>query len=234
VWVPKGSPDKFSDVPTDSLLEHLANSKRSFGEGDDAEAFAETIQGKQRLLEALSGASFDDGATEAGWKFLLSYSHAKSDNPETDRNLIERVARLALQLPTSFFAGIAGQLSYWIDASDEKVPAFEGSDRLWGKLLPYAVAEANSKSMAVRDGEGTVDLTSAALNEPLGHLLSLFSRRLPSLKRGEELPSLPTEMIEQLKKLEGRARELLANRMAIQMNYFALEHDEISFDSLSF
>jgi hypothetical protein len=33
---------------------------------------------------------------------------------------------------------------------------------------------------------------------------------------------MPLMFIRELKKLSGRARELLANRLAIQMNYFAL------------
>jgi hypothetical protein len=208
-------------------LEHLANSKKSFSpDGDDAEAFGATIDGKRRLIEALMITPPQDDLAETGWKLLLSYSHTKSDDPDNDRALIEVIARLALELPSSLFGRIAGQLSYWIDASDEKVPRFDGSDELWTALLPYAAAEANSGAVTPTDGEAALDLASAALNEPLGHLLSLFLRRCPSIQRGKELPPLPVGMIAELKKLEGRARELLANRMTILMNYFALADRE--------
>jgi hypothetical protein len=226
-WGPQGSPEKFSNIPTSALLEHLANSKKSFSlDGDDAEAFGATIEGKRRLIEALMIAPPQDEVAEVGWKLLLSYSHTKSDDPDNDRALIEEIARLALELPSSLFGRIAGQMSYWIDASDEKVPRFDGSDELWTALLPYAAAEANSGAFTSTDGEAALDLASAALNEPLGHLLSLFLRRCPSIQRGKELPPLPVGMIAELKKLEGRARELLTNRMAIHMNYFALADRE--------
>ncbi|MGX9431167.1 MULTISPECIES: hypothetical protein [Bradyrhizobium] len=220
--VPVGSPEKFNDVLTSGLLEHLASSADRFTFPSDAEAFAETLQGKFRLLEALSAPSLEEDMAEMGWNLLLSHSHIKGDSPDIHRKLIEQVAALALQLSASLFKRIAGRLSYWIDACDEISPRFEGSDPLWSKLLPFAAAEANSNSLAPGDGDSSLDLTSAALNEPLGHLLTLFLRRCPTVKRGAEPPSLPTDMIGQLMELNGRAGELLANRMAIQMNYFAI------------
>src|SRR5262249_34882705 len=96
---------------------------------------------------------------------------------------------------------------------------FSGSDKLWGVLLPFAITSANERTNA----DDEVDLTTAALNQPLGHLLSLFLRRCPSMHIEEEKrPSLPTELTAPLKQLSGRAKELLANRMAVLINYFAL------------
>jgi hypothetical protein len=119
------------------------------------------------------------------------------------------------------FGWIADQLSYWIDAADEKAPRFNGSNELWFALLPHAAGQAEKTSELSTIGSDT-DLTTAALNEPLGHLLSFFVRRCPTMPAEGERPPLPLTFIAELKKLSGRARELLANRLAIQMNYFAL------------
>lgn len=92
---------------------------------------------------------------------------------------------------------------------------------MWFALLPHAASQAEKTSESSTSGTDT-DLTTAALNEPLGHLLSFFVRRCPTIRAEGERPPMPLMFIRELKKLSGRARELLANRLAIQMNYFAL------------
>jgi hypothetical protein len=123
------------------------------------------------------------------------------------------------------FGRIADQLSYWIDAADEKAPRFDGSNELWFALLPHAASQAERISESATS-KSDIDLTIAALNEPLGHLLSFFMRRCPTILAAGERPALPLTFIAELKKLAGRARELIANRLAIQMKYFALADKE--------
>jgi hypothetical protein len=224
-WVPEGSPDKFKNVRTSELLLELAKSNRSFGEGDDAEAFAKNNEGKRRILDALEAGPIEKDLAEKGWRLLLSYSHVKDDDFQNDRIIVERIARLALTLTPTLFGRIADQLSYWIDAADEKAPRFEGSNELWFALLPHAASQAE-KTSELSTGGGDTDLTTAALNEPLGHLLSFFVRHCPTIPAEGERPPMPLTFITELKKLSGRARELLANRLAIQMNYFALADED--------
>lgn len=223
-WVGEGSPEKFKDVPTSELLEELANYKSSFGEGDDAEAFAKNIEGKRRILDALEIGTSEEDVAEKGWRLLLSYSNVKDDDPQNDRIIVERIATLAFKLSPTLFGRIADQLSYWIDAADEKTPRFEGSNELWFALLPYAASQAERISESTSKSD--IDLTIAALNEPLGHLLSFFMRRCPTIPAAGGRPAMPLTFITELKKLSGRARELVANRLAIQMNYFALADKE--------
>jgi hypothetical protein len=225
VRLPEGKPEKFAQVPATELLAALtdARERHEFGQGDDAEAFARTLIGKRRILEALDAARVDGDQVHEAWKLLLSFPHEKSEDTSGDRQLAEHTARLALGLWSTFFARIADQLCYWLDGTDERTPKFEGADQLWFALLPYAVAQANSCEDQTGDAGAEVDLTLAALNEPLGHLLSLFLRRCPDMPAAkDERPPLPSKFVSSLKQLTGRARELLANRIAIQMNYFAL------------
>ncbi|MBR1234119.1 hypothetical protein [Bradyrhizobium sp. AUGA SZCCT0182] len=221
-WVPDGSPDEFKDVPKGQLLARLAQSKRQFGEGDNAEAFAQTIEGKLRIVEELEdGTTVDEAAVAKAWHLLLSYGHTKDDDPQKDKHIIERIAKLADVLSPFNFAELTARLCYWVDAADERAPRFAGSTELWLALLPGAARIANMQS-SPDDTKANIDLTTAALNEPLGHLLSVFMRRCPAIPRKGERPPLDTILIEGLKALDGRAKELLANRMAIQMNYFFL------------
>jgi hypothetical protein len=88
----------------------------------------------------------------------------------------------------------------------------------------YAASQAERISESTSKSD--IDLTIAALNEPLGHLLSFFMRRCPTIPAAGERPAMPLTFITELKKLSGRARELVANRLAIQMNYFALADKE--------
>jgi hypothetical protein len=64
------------------------------------------------------------------------------------------------------------------------------------------------------------DLTMAALNEPLGHLLSFVLHRCHPIGDGDR--SLPDHLLSRLKHLQGRASEIWANRMVVAMNYFSL------------
>jgi hypothetical protein len=220
-WVPEGHADKFDDVHPSKLLEELANDESQFGMGNDAEALAKTPDGKRRILDALINFRGEGQFALKGWNLLLSYAHEKSEDASADSELVEAIARAALALPSPLFSAIADRLSYWIDAADEKVPRFEGAHRLWFALLPYAAQIAEDKASSPdQDGTG-IDLTSAALNEPLGHLLSFFLRRCPTIPKEDTYPILPQDFVVALRKLKGRARELLVNRMAIQMNYFS-------------
>ena len=60
----------------------------------------------------------------------------------------------------------------------------------------------------------------AALNEPLGHLLSFVLNRCHPIRDGKG--NLPHVLFSKLKQLSGRALELWANRMVVSMNYFLL------------
>jgi hypothetical protein len=219
--IPKGSPEKFDDVPDEELLVSLSEEpgRHHFLEGDHAEAFARTFDGKRRILKELAATSRSDEVAERAWRLLLSYPHDISEDNVANRRLVESISNSALELPPAFLGSLSGEFCYWLDALDEKIPRFSGSDKLWDTLLPFAVASANARTNA----DDKVDLTIAALNEPLGHLLSLFLRRCPSMPiEAEKRPFLPTEFTAPLKQLSARAKELLANRMAVQMNYFAL------------
>jgi hypothetical protein len=141
------------------------------------------------------------------------------------RSVVTRKLLLTTYFLAAILRGFADQLSYWIDAADEKAPRFEGSNELWFALLPHTARQAEKTSDLSSNGSDT-DLTSAALNEPLGHLLSFFIRRCPTIPIDGERPLMPLNFIAELKKFSGRARELLANRLAIQMNYFALADRE--------
>jgi hypothetical protein len=78
---------------------------------------------------------------------------------------------------------------------------------------------ANDKTGA-EHYSGESDLTMAALNEPLGHLLSFVLHRCHPIRDGKG--NLPHGLFAKLKQLSGRARELWANRMVVGMNYFSL------------
>jgi hypothetical protein len=218
--VPDGNPDKFTHIPTERLLDALTNANRhAFGQGNDAEAFARTLGGKRRVLDALAALPQDASLIDNAWKLLLSYAHEKADDAGVALQVAEETARLALALPKPLFQSLAGQFSYWLDGTEEHLPHFVGADDLWHALLPYAAAIANEKD--TQSVEKDVDLSSAALNEPLGHLLSMFLRRCPTMPIAqEERPPLPPEYVDVLRRLNGRAKEILINRMAIQMNYF--------------
>jgi hypothetical protein len=220
--VPEGNPDRFSQISSTKLLSTLVNAdeRREWGRGDDAAAFARTLIGKRRILEALRSAKDEDQHNKDVWELLLSYPHEKSEDSESAREITEQIAQLALALPPSVFGQVADQLCYWLDGVDENIPNFARANQLWQVLLPHAVVKANSQDDDAQRQE--IDLTMAALNEPLGHLLSFFLRRCPTMPATvEEGPSLPLDFVQPLKQLSGRAREVLANRMAILMRYFA-------------
>jgi len=219
--IPQGSPEKFDDVPDQELLVSLSQElgRHHFLEADHAEAFARTFDGKRRILKELAATSRSDEVAERAWRLLLSYPQDISEDNIANCQLAESISNSALGLTPALLERLSGEFCYWLDAIDEKIPRFSGSDKLWGVLLPFAITSANERTNA----DDEVDLTTAALNQPLGHLLSLFLRRCPSMHIEEEKrPSLPTELTAPLKQLSGRAKELLANRMAVLMNYFAL------------
>jgi hypothetical protein len=222
--VPDGNPDTFTSVAADQLLAKLlaASSQHNFERGDDAEAFGRTLEGKRRILDALSLGPTDQEQISKAWSLLLSYPHEKNGKTEIGRQVVEQIAKLALEMPKSTFGTFAGQICYWLDSAEEVFPKFQCADELWVALLPYAESEANQKKLN-DETPNEFDLTMAALNEPLGHLLSMFNRRCPSMPMEEkERPPLPAEFVQPLKRLTGRARELLANRIVVVIPYFFL------------
>jgi hypothetical protein len=220
-WVSPGSPARFDGVPSDKLLLALigAHGEHKFGVGSDAEAFARTSTGKRRVLEAIVPNNLPQGKMEFIWELLLSYPHEKGEDANADREFSERILLAILSLPAELFSKIADQACYWVDAADEKFPRIEGGDRLWGTLLPHAEALANEHVSTTRKAD--IDLTMAALNEPLGHLLSLFLRRCPNMPvEISERSPLPGSFVQPLKQLSGRAKEMVAARMAPHISYF--------------
>ena len=148
----------------------------------------------------------------------------KTDDAATVRPLAEEIAALILQLPPASFGPLTDCLSYWLDQADEVAPAFAGGKELWNALVPLAAELANkpAEEPAAEKKPEAADLTGAALNEPLGHLISMFLRRCPTMPGQGERPPLPADFTGPLKALTGRASELLANRMAVYMGYFEL------------
>lgn len=224
--VREGNAGKFDDVPADELLEALLQSagQRHFGQGDDAEAFGRRPAGKARILEALNRTGSSQQAVDRGWQLLLSYPPNKADDPAVVRNLSEGIIELVLREPETRIATLTDRLCYWLDQADEVAPALKDGERLWQVLLPLAadLAREREHTDTNQPRKPEVDLTSAALNEPLGHLISMFLRRCPQMPRQGPRPSMPDAYAEQLKGLKGRARELVANRLAVHMGYFAL------------
>ena len=223
-WVPQGKPEKFADIPSDQLLIALTSTPRAIEEGDHAEAFARTLSGKYKIIEALKAADLNSEYIEAAWRLLLSYPHDNIEDTDKLRQIAEDTAQAALKLRQNLFSKIADQLCYWLDSTEERCPKFEGADKLWNALMPYAAAQANAPDVEKRGwSKDEVDLTMAALNEPLGHLLSMFLRRCPSMPMAkEQRQPLPADFVQSLKALSGRAKELLANRMAVLTHYFVL------------
>jgi hypothetical protein len=218
--IPPGEPDKFANVAQDRLLATLAKAvnERWIGDADHATAFARTVEGKTRILAALEKGTFDSDA-EVALELLFSYPSDELDIAALSQ-IAPRIAKFIGNLPILIVTKFAGRLTAWLDAADERVANFDGAVRLWHVLLPVAVIDANRRKG--EEDEASSDLSSAALNEPLGHLISFFLRRCPSMPPQGEGPSLPAEFVVPLKQLSGRAREIMANRMALSMNYFAL------------
>jgi hypothetical protein len=223
IFLPKGDSDRFSEVPNEKLLAALAEPRKEFlfNRGSDAEAFARTANGKRRILDTLDITNEDDSNSELAWQLLLSGPQEKSDDTNSDREIAQRTAQIALNLPSELFQRLAGNLCYWLDYADSYVPNFECADQLWLALLPHAAAKANKEEEKV-DAATTIDLTMAALNEPLGHLLSMYLRRCPTIPDTKaERPQLPANFTNALKTLSGRAKELLVNHIATSLNYFS-------------
>jgi hypothetical protein len=218
-FVPDGDANAFVDTPLEELLQRLDEEYGShhFDRGDNAEAFASTATGKLRIIAALERVKVDRALGKRMWSLLLSFPHTTLGDNNEGRASAESICRLALELPESNFSELADRLSYWLDATDEKIPNFDGAETLWRTLLPFAVDRANNKANL---DEGETDLTTAALNEPLGHLLSLFFRRCPTIPANKSI-ALPQTFVLPLKSvLEGRANELIANRICILIRYF--------------
>ncbi len=215
-WVPAGKPDQFDGVAPDQLLSKLvaAHADHPFGEGDHAEAFASGLSGKSRILGALEVSEPADENFLPAFRLLLSSPHIVSEDLAAERDIAQRIIDTALGLSQWHFESLADRLSYWLDASDEKLKSLNNAEELWGKLLPLAARSANAKQ-----DEEEEDLTSASLNEPFGHLLSFVIRRCLTLDKGPS--ALPRHLFAQLMTINGRAHEMWANRMAISINYFA-------------
>jgi hypothetical protein len=148
-WVPPGKPEKFVDTPTAELLENLINShKRRFGDGDDAEAFARTLNGKFRILAALTLIGPNDPLFDPALDLLLSFPHEKAEDILGDRDIAQRIIYLAVSLPREALVSNARRLCYWIDAVDERIPRLDDIEQLWLQLLPLAESMANSEAGA--------------------------------------------------------------------------------------
>jgi hypothetical protein len=227
--VPDGDPTSFDSVPDDRLLDALMSKTKDrwIGDGDDAEAFAR--KHRTRLANVLSQHVDAGEGPEIGWRLLLSHPNDKSDDVHEGRKIAERIAGMVREMHPDLLIKLSDRLSYWLDATDAQHQDFVGSTELWVQLLPHAVNEENTKAAdhphrdhdneTASDGE---DLSSTALNSPLGHLISFFLRRCPSMPHTGERPPLPEPFTEALKKLTGRARTILASRMATLLNYFAV------------
>lgn len=223
--VEPGDARLFEDVPASSLLRSLIEAQRSrgFDRGDDADAFAATAVGKARIAEALQDEP-DSAVAEAGWTYLLSYPPRKSDDTSVAKDVVRRVSELSVSASLELMKGVADRFAYWLDAADEVFPDFEGARALWLRLLPYADEMSNTK--ASDSASDTVsDLSAAALNEPLGRLMSMYLRKCPEGAPNNP-PKLPQPMTEMLRKLRGRSRQIVANRVALSMRYFAMADPE--------
>jgi hypothetical protein len=227
IRVAPGNAAKFSDVPSSDLLGTLvgSRSRRGFGQGDDAEAFAQTPEGKLRILDALSKIAADSPLYAPSIDLLLSFAGEKSEDSGAVREIAEQVIKLALDLSPIAFDKNADRFCYWIDATDQQLARLSDVEALWLRLLPLAEQRANDKTRTDHYSEGS-DLTMAALNEPLGHLISFVLRRCQPI-RDRKNPIVPNDLLARLNQLHGRAKELWANRMAVSMNYFFLV-DQIS------
>jgi hypothetical protein len=216
-WVAPGTPAAFDAVSSTQLIHSLWQSHRGrqFGVGSDAEAFGRTLFGKQRILDSFNAQGLAQEEVDFAWELLLSYAHEKSSDLESERTLCERIISVTVNMPAVSFGRIFDRLCDWLNSSDEKLSELSGGDQLWLKLLPYSATRANEGSSE----KSEIDLTIAALNEPLGHLISYFLRRCPTQEPGAPKP-LPAYFVNPLKQLSGRAKEILANRMTVLLNYF--------------
>jgi hypothetical protein len=217
--IPDGDAQAFNNVSDEDLIATLARATRDrpFGEGHNAEAYARKNRSKVANLLAQQRNTDDDIVTV--WELALSYPHEKLDEVDDARLTAENIAKHALEMDATLFQRISDRLCYWLDATDELLKDFFGGVSLWQRLLPFSVQRENLQ--AAGDAARESDLTSAALNVPFGHLVSYFFRRCPTMS-AQEQRSLPSPFVELLKPLEGRARALLANRMATTANYFWL------------
>lgn len=229
VRVPEGDASKFDQIPSDQLLAALRDSSghREFGQGNAAAAFGRTLAGKAKIIRALEADTQRTELADFGWELLLSYPPQKTDDAGEIRKLAERIAGLAFQEPSERFVRKADRLCYWLDQADEVAPNFDGAEALWVALLEPAADLAREKETNQEaSNDQDRDLTMAALNEPLGHLLSMFLRRCPTMPIQGERPPLPPQFTRPLRGLIGRARELVANRFAVHMPYFFLAERE--------
>ena len=186
-----GDAERFGGTDGSELLDQLSQSRgsRDFDQGDDANAFAATIEGRERLLRALQQALPGDIGFDCGWDLLLWYPPTKTDEWSNKDSYVESVAALSLALPAEKLGLVAERLCYWLDQADEVVPQFNNSETLWLALLPFAADQANLTG--AHEGVHETDLTSDALNAPLGHLISFYLRRCPSMPAKGKKPPLP-------------------------------------------
>lgn len=218
-WVPDGNPGRFADLVGHDLISALVTvrGENSFWTGNDAEAFGRTYDGKRRILEALpNDLRVERSQLVQIWTLLLSPPTTKIEENVGYRELVELTAQLALRLDDTIVSELIARLSFWLDYVDEKLPRFKGADELWHKLVPYSIEHANRETESP-----DADLTMAALNEPIGHLFSVFIRRCPTIREPQDF-NVGEEFTGPLKQSAGRAREIVANRLVIHMNYFAL------------
>lgn len=214
--VPDGDAKAFDGVPDESLISALVDWKKKhwIGEGNNTEAYVRS--NRRKVVDLLALAKNSDDDLVIVWELALSYPHDKPDDVEAVRETARRIASVSLSMDDALFERIADRLCYWLDATDEQLKSFPGAPNLWVRLLPFAIRRENESATS----DVGVDLSSAALNVPFGHLISFFFRRCPTMPAQGEPPSLPQPFVALLKNVRGRASVLLANRMATTINYF--------------
>ena len=146
-WAPEGKADKFDGIPANDLLGILVKSyrERGFGEGDDAETFARTLNGKFLILEGLALIEPSDPLFDPILDLLLSFPHEKYEDNVGEREIAQRIVQLAEGLPETALDNNARRLCYWIDATDAKISRLDNIEKLWLRLLPSAEKLANDK-----------------------------------------------------------------------------------------
>lgn len=213
----------FTNALDEELVEVLAKALESgpFRLEDAATRFVrENPRQVIRLLAELRGEM--TASSEAVWRSLLLYPSAPdAEEPELARSVTELIAATAIAMSDKSRRRIVDRLCYWLDASDEKMPDFSGAEILWNCLLEPAAEREET-----REDDSESDLVTSALNVPLGHLISFFLRRCPSMPRVGERPALPEKFADPLRKLRGRAQKVMAARMVTALDYFWLA-DEV-------
>jgi hypothetical protein len=214
---------RFDSLSGQELIIALADYLASKHFSNDADEFARRLSGRSAILSALSTSDVIDENRHVAWSLLLSHPDPATDDVEQHRAVAQATIDLALQQPDSFLCSLVSSFCYWLDRIDEKIAGLRDTEELWRRVLPFAAAEANGEyDKQSQDGTTNYgkDITHAALNEPLGHLLSWFLRKCKPLRPGSTQEAVPARLAHPLKGLSGRAQEIMANRLVMSSGYF--------------